>query len=112
MIDDPLGLALDDEELDDEAEGLLMGDIIALTSVGIDVGTATSQVLFSRLVLKRMGAELSSRFVVVSRDVLYLSPVHLTPYTPGRERIDDLALGHLVDDAYKEAGLRPEDVDT
>src|SRR5438874_8863173 len=112
MYDDPLDPGMEDDDRLDEMQGLLSGEVIALTSVGIDVGTATSQVLFSRLVLKRMGAELSSRFVVVSRDVVYLSPVHLTPYTPGRERIDDQALGRLVDDAYKEAGLRPEDVDT
>ena len=73
----------------DETHGLWALDIVELTSVGIDVGTATSQVLFSRLVLQRMGAELSSRFVVVEREVLYLSPVHLTPYTEGRQRIDD-----------------------
>lgn len=98
--------------MEDEIHGLWDLDTVTLTSVGIDVGTATSQVLFSRLVLKRMGAELSSRFVVVSRDTLYLSPVHLTPYTSGRERIDDQALGRLVDEAYRDAGLRPEDVDT
>ncbi len=68
--------------------------------------------MFSRLVLKRMGAELSSRFVVTERETLYLSPVHLTPYVAGRERIDDQALGRLVDDAYREAGLQPGDVDT
>jgi ethanolamine utilization protein EutA len=96
----------------DETHGLWELDIVNLTSVGIDVGTATSQVLFSKLVLQRMGAELSSRFVVVEREVLYLSPVHLTPYMPGRERIDDQALGRLVDDAYRQAGLTPDDVDT
>src|SRR5437867_4167097 len=96
----------------DETHGLWALDIVELTSVGIDVGTATSQVLFSRLVLQRMGAELSSRFVVVEREVLYLSPVHLTPYTEGRQRIDDQALGRLVDDAYRQAGLTPDDVDT
>ena len=96
----------------DETHGLWELDIVTLTSVGIDVGTATSQVMFSRLVLQRMGAELSSRFVVVERDVLYLSPVHLTPYTEGRERIDDQALGRLVDESYRQAGLTPEDVDT
>src|SRR5207244_7785806 len=50
--------------------------------------------------------------VVVSRETLYLSPVHLTPYVADRERIDDQALGRLVDDAYRAAGLGPEDVDT
>ncbi len=87
-------------------------DTITLTSVGIDVGTATSQIIFSQLVLRRLGRELSSRFVVTERDTLYLSPVHFTPYSAGRERIDDQALGRLVDAAYQEAGLLPRDIDT
>ena len=87
-------------------------DTITLTSVGIDVGTATSQILFSRLVLRRLGRELSSRFVVTDRKTLYLSPIRFTPYTANRERIDDVALGGLVDAAYEEAGLTPADVNT
>src|SRR6185503_2519745 len=103
----------DDHEHDDEVEHPLWKlDTITLTSVGIDVGTATSQILFSQLVLRRLGRELSSRFVVTERDTLYLSPVHLTPYIAGRERIDDQALGQLVDSAYREAGLSPRNVDT
>ena len=85
-------------------------DTITLTSVGIDVGTATSQIIFSQLVLRRLGRELSSRFVVTERDTLYLSPVYLTPYSAGRERVDDQALGRLVDAAYQEAGLTPRDI--
>ncbi len=103
----------DRHEHDDEAEHPLWKlDTITLTSVGIDVGTATSQIIFSQLVLRRLGRELSSRFVVTERDTLYLSPVHLTPYIPGRARIDDQALGKFVDSAYREAGLSPRDVDT
>jgi ethanolamine utilization protein EutA (predicted chaperonin) len=105
--------AHDAHELDDEREHPLWKlDTITLTSVGIDVGTATSQVIFSQLVLRRLGRELSSRFVVTERDTLYLSPIHFTPYTPGRARIDDQALARLVDAAYRDAGLRPQDVDT
>jgi ethanolamine utilization protein EutA len=103
----------DDPKLDDEKEHPLWKlDTVTLTSVGIDVGTATSQIIFSRLVLRRLGRELSSRFVVTERKTLFLSPVHFTPYTTGRERIDDQALGRLVDSAYQEAGLTPEKVDT
>jgi ethanolamine utilization protein EutA len=87
-------------------------DTITLTSVGIDVGTATSQIIFSRLMLRRFGRELSSRYAVTERKTLYLSPVHFTPYAAGRERIDDHALACLVDSAYQEAGFRPEQVDT
>ena len=102
-----------DQRFDDEKEHPLWKlDTVTLTSVGIDVGTATSQIIFSRLVLRRLGRELSSRFVVTERKTLYFSPVHFTPYAGGRERIDDQALGRLVDSAYQEAGLTPEQVDT
>jgi ethanolamine utilization protein EutA len=102
-----------DQRVDDEKEHPLWKlDTVTLTSVGIDVGTATSQIIFSRLVLRRLSRELSSRFVVTERKTLYLSPVHFTPYARGRERIDDQALGQLVDSAYQEAGITPEQVDT
>lgn len=102
------GLKFDEEE----EHPLWKLDTVTLTSVGIDVGTATSQIIFSRLVLRRLGRELSSRFVVTERKPLHLSPVHFTPYTVSRERIDDQALGQLVDAAYREAGITPEQVDT
>ena len=102
-----------DESVDDEKEHPLWKlDTVTLTSVGIDVGTATSQIIFSALVLRRLSRELSSRFVVTERKILYLSPVHFTPYARGRERIDDGALGQLVDRAYQEAGITPAQVDT
>ena len=99
-------------EEQEEEHPLWKLDTVTLTSVGIDVGTATSQIIFSRLVLRRLGHELSSRFVVAERKTLYLSPVHFTPYAANRERIDDQALARLVDSAYAEAGLTPNDVDT
>jgi ethanolamine utilization protein EutA len=102
-----------DQSFDDEKEHPLWKlDTVTLTSVGIDVGTATSQIIFSRLVLRRLSRELSSRFVVTERKTLYLSPIHFTPYARGRERIDDQALGRLVDSAYQEAGITPDRVDT
>jgi ethanolamine utilization protein EutA len=97
---------------DEEEHPLWKLDTITLTSVGIDIGTATSQILFSRLVLRRLGRELSSRFAVTERKKLHLSPVHFTPYTPNRRRIDDQALARLLDSAYREAGVDPKEVDT
>lgn len=103
----------DEHEFDEEEQHPLWKlDTVVLTSVGIDVGTATSQIIFSRLVLRRLGRELSSRFVVTERKILYLSPIHFTPYTQGRERIDDQSLSRLVDSAYQEAEITPEKVDT
>src|SRR5215467_4238266 len=113
MHDGPNHHDHDEHEFDAEEEHPLWKlDTVTLTSVGIDVGTATSQIIFSRLILRRLGRELSSRFVVTERKTLYLSPVHFTPYTPGRERIDDQTLGRLVDSAYQEAAITPGQVDT
>ena len=84
---------------------------VTLASVGIDVGSAGSQVAFSRLHLRRRGEGLTTRYVVVERETLFRSPLHLTPYL-GDGRIDAEALGGLVDQAYADARVRPDDVDT
>ncbi len=62
----------DDDALyeQEEEHPLWKLDTVTLTSVGIDVGTATSQIIFSKLVLRRLGMELSSRFVVTERTTL------------------------------------------
>lgn len=87
------------------------GDSIELTTVGIDVGSSTSHLIFSRLMLRRLGQHLSSRYVVVSREVIHRSPILLTPYTP-EYTIDAERLGAFVHQAYADAGLSPADVDT
>ena len=58
-------------------------DLMTLISVGIDIGTSTSHLMFSRLLLQRRGLELSSHFEVVDREILFRSPVLLTPYCDG-----------------------------
>src|SRR5262245_38916453 len=63
-----------------EENPLWVHDHVALTSVGIDIGSAGTQVMFSRLNLRRMGEELSSRYFVVARETLFQSDVALTPY--------------------------------
>jgi ethanolamine utilization protein EutA len=94
-----------------EDNPLWQADNITLTSVGIDIGSAGTQVIFSRLKMRRMGEDLSSRFFVVGRDTLYASPVALTPYA-SEVRIDEQAIGTIIDDAYAAAGVHPDEVDT
>ena len=94
-----------------EDNPLWLQDHVSLVSVGIDIGSAGTQVIFSRLDLRRMGEDLSSRYYVVSRETLFQSPVALTPYQ-SEERIDDAGLGAIIDNAYADVGLHPDDVDT
>lgn len=82
-----------------------------LRTVGIDIGSTTSHAMFARLRLQRLADSLSSRYVVVEREVLHRSPIVLTPYAAGGV-IDTAALEAHIASWYSSAGLAPEDVDT
>lgn len=68
-------------------ESSLDPDTIVLRSVGIDIGSATTHLVTSRITMKRLGRSHSSRYVVVDRQLEYMSPIALTPYLNG-ELID------------------------
>jgi ethanolamine utilization protein EutA len=82
-------------------------DEICLLSVGIDIGSSTSHLVFSRVVLER----LDSRYVVVEREAFYQSDILLTPYAAG-ETIDADALGVFFDRQYYNAGIDPDEIDS
>ncbi|MEC7488076.1 MAG: ethanolamine ammonia-lyase reactivating factor EutA [Pseudomonadota bacterium] len=98
----------DDVPLDQNP--LWIADNVRLTSVGIDVGSSGTQVIFSRLHLRRMAEDMSSRYFVIKRETLFQSPVSLTPYE-SETRISDVELGRILDQAYEAAGLGPDDID-
>ncbi len=63
-----------DADFDDlplEENPLWIADNVRLTSVGIDVGSSGTQVIFSRLHLRRMAEDMSSRYFVVNRETLF-----------------------------------------
>jgi ethanolamine utilization protein EutA len=94
-----------------EENPLWIQDHVTLVSVGIDIGSSGTQVIFSKINLRRLGEDLSSRYYVVSRETLFQSPVMLTPYQ-SEERIDDAGLGAIIDEAYAAARMHPDDIDT
>jgi len=67
--------------------------------------------MFARLRLQRLADSLSSRYVVVEREVLHRSPIILTPYSAG-DTIDAAALEAAIAGWYSSAGLTRGDVDT
>jgi ethanolamine utilization protein EutA len=101
----------DGDEMPLEDNPIWQQDNVTLHSVGMDIGSSGTQVVFSRLHLRRIGEELTSRYIVVRRDNVYRSPVALTPYASD-ESIDAAGLGAIIDSAYGEARIGPEDVDT
>ncbi|WP_346925715.1 ethanolamine ammonia-lyase reactivating factor EutA [uncultured Arthrobacter sp.] len=101
----------DDAVLPLEDNPIWQQDNVTLHSVGMDIGSSGTQVVFSRLHLRRIGEELTSRYIVVRRDTVYRSPVALTPYASS-EHIDAEELGSIIDRAYGEAAVGPETIDT
>lgn len=101
----------DDDDLSGarvDVEGL---EHLALRTVGIDIGSATTHLVFARLGLRREGGALSARWVVSERDVLYRSPIALTPYRENGT-IDADAVLRIVERGYTDARLRADEIDT
>jgi len=98
-------------ELDVSGNPLWQRDNVVLLSIGIDIGSAGTQILFSRVHLARQGVDLSTRYLIVERETLFESPVALTPYSSERA-IDARALGGIVDAAFRDARLLPDQIDT
>jgi len=81
-----------------------------LTSVGIDIGSSTSHLMFSQLLIGYPSV-LQRKPIVLERNVIARSPILLTPFS-GDWNIEAGPLKELVDDTFQEAGLIREDIDT
>src|SRR5256714_15454315 len=82
-------------------------DEIVILSVGVDIGSSTSHLVFSRIVLER----LDSRYVVTPRENFYESDILLTPYT-AEETIDSEEIGGFIRKEYEYAKVNPDEIDT
>jgi ethanolamine utilization protein EutA len=86
-------------------------DNVSFKTVGIDIGSSTSHLLFAKVALQRQSQGLSSRFVVVGREIVWRSPILLTPFLPDGT-IDALALGEFIRRCYGDAGFTQEEIDS
>lgn len=83
-----------------------------LISVGIDVGTTTTQVIFSNITIENMssGARVPE-FKIVGKEIFYKGKIHFTPLRSNTE-IDETALKEIIEREYKIAGINPDDIDS
>jgi ethanolamine utilization protein EutA (predicted chaperonin) len=86
-------------------------ETVELKTVGIDIGSSTSHLLFAKVVLQRQSQGLSSRFTVIDRQIVWRSPIMLTPFLADGT-IDAHRLEHFIHDAYHDAGLRRSEIDS
>src|ERR1700739_1688120 len=102
---------LTDAEQEAIARSIAEQETITFRTVGIDIGSSTSHLLFATVVLRRQSQDLSSRFVVVERQIIWQSPLLLTPFLSDGT-IDAGALEHFINQACRGAGLQQSDIDS
>ncbi|MBI1855533.1 MAG: ethanolamine ammonia-lyase reactivating factor EutA [Chloroflexi bacterium] len=87
-------------------------DARKLLSVGIDVGTTTTQIVFSRLSLTDVARPGQiPRINITGREVIYQSPIVFTPLKD-YETVDADKLNEIVRREYAAAGVNAKDVET
>jgi len=91
---------------------MIMADSRDLLSVGVDVGTTTTQIIFSRLNLQDVSRPGQiPRINITDRKVIYQSPIVFTPLIDF-ETIDADQLNEIVRREYAAAGVDPSQVET
>ncbi len=83
-----------------------------IKSVGIDIGTSTTQLIFSRMVCENLaGSYAVPRISIVEKEVIYRSDIYFTPLLNLSE-IDAVKVKEIVRKEYTAAGMKPEDLQT
>lgn len=84
----------------------------AMLSVGIDIGTTTTQLVFSRLTVRNEAAAFQvPHYAISEKEVLYRSAIHFTPLISDTV-IDAEGVRRIVDREYAAAGVRKEEIQT
>jgi ethanolamine utilization protein EutA len=84
---------------------------LELISVGVDVGTTTSHLIISELILEKIPKRSQPRFAVTSRTILHRGEVFLTPFMESNQ-IDLNKLARRFKKEFERSGISPEAIDT
>jgi len=84
---------------------------IEILSVGVDVGSSTSHLAFSKLILKRDERSATRRFNIEERNIIYEGRIIHTPLLDDNT-IDIVRLTQFFREEYRQAGIDPADIQT
>ena len=83
-----------------------------LCSVGLDVGTTSTQLVVSELTVENQASAFAvPELRITGRQLRYQSPVYFTPLI-GEGLVDGPGIRQIVEKEYAQAGITPEAVDT
>lgn len=83
-----------------------------LLSLGLDVGTSTTQMVISRLTIENKASGFCvPQMEIAQREILYKSPVHFTPLV-GENLVDGEKIRTLVEQECRQAGIQKAQIST
>lgn len=83
-----------------------------IKSVGIDIGTTTTQIIFSKLVISdTTGYGVIPKVEIISKDIIYKSPIYFTPLL-NKHEIDGMAVRKIIEKEYERAKINPDELST
>lgn len=83
-----------------------------ILSAGIDIGTSTTQLIFSRLTIVNLASSYTvPRISIVDKEVIYRSSIYFTPLKSQTE-IDAEKVREIIRKEYEKAGMKPENLKT
>ena len=83
-----------------------------MISVGIDIGTTTTQLIISRLIVQNTaGASVVPRMEITGKEVIHRSQIYFTPILD-HHLINAVEISKIVEQEYRSAGITPHSIDT
>ncbi len=84
-----------------------------LLSVGIDIGTSTTQLIFSKLIVENEASAFTvPRISIVDKEIIYRSDVYFTPLISNTEIDGKKKIKEIIEEEYKKAGINKDDIQT
>lgn len=79
-----------------------------INSVGIDIGTSTTQLIFSKLTVENRASSYSvPRIEIIDKQIVHRSDIYLTPLL-SEDVLDAEAIKKIVEKEYEKAGMTPK----
>lgn len=83
-----------------------------ILSVGIDIGTSTTQLVFSNITIENTASSFTvPRIKIVDKEIIYRSNIHFTPLID-QKKIDGNKVREIIASEYERAGVTVKDVKT
>lgn len=83
-----------------------------LLSVGIDIGTSTTQLIFSKLTVKNTASSFNMpKVLITEKNIVYKSKIYFTPLVDNRT-INCEDIKKIIVKEYENAGVKKEEIDT